>query len=78
MNKAEYSYCGPIFSTVRVTNCYEFTGELIRELSGAGMHWDGKNRIGKDVPEGTYYYIANYRDNFDKIRTFTGFVELIR
>jgi gliding motility-associated-like protein len=53
-------------------------GELIRKMSGAGMHWDGKNKNGNEVPEGTYYYIAHYIDNAGKIKTFTGFVELIR
>jgi gliding motility-associated-like protein len=53
-------------------------GELIRELSGAGMKWDGRNKNGKDVPAGVYYYIAHYKDNHDELQTFTGFVELIR
>ena len=53
-------------------------GELIRKLEGPILKWDGKNKIGRDVPDGVYYYIAHYINNYDEIQTFAGFVELIR
>lgn len=40
--------------------------------------WDGRNKDGKDCTDGVYYYICNAATNEGEIKTFTGFVHLIR
>ncbi|HLG34324.1 MAG TPA: gliding motility-associated C-terminal domain-containing protein [Bacteroidia bacterium] len=57
---------------------YNRWGELVRQLSGSILKWDGKNNAGRDVPDGVYYYICHYINNYSEMQTFTGFVELIR
>jgi gliding motility-associated-like protein len=57
---------------------YNRWGELVRELHGSLMKWDGKNNSGRDVPDGVYYYICHYIDNYSEMKIFKGFVELIR
>ncbi len=48
-------------------------GEIVYESNDPYFHWDGKNKRGNDVSEGTYYYImhASRRDS-------NGFIEIIR
>ena len=57
---------------------YNRWGEFIRQLNGSNLKWDGKNEEGKNVPDGVYYYICHYINNFSERQTFKGFVELIR
>ena len=42
---------------------------------GYNSPWDGKNRQGKDVPDGTYFYAIEIGHGFDPIK---GTVTIIR
>jgi gliding motility-associated-like protein len=55
---------------------YNRWGQLIFEANPYQNNWDGRNSGGKDLPEGTYYFILQSIENEDK--TYTGFVTLIR
>lgn len=75
-------YCG-FFAEVKIFNrwgamVYESNDYTIgsEDVSGTHGDWDGKSSraIGSanQVPNGTYYYIINVKDNFGVIGTYTG------
>jgi gliding motility-associated-like protein len=51
-------------------------GQLIFEANPYLNDWDGKNNAGKDVPEGTYYFVLQSLE--DEAKSYTGFVTLVR
>ena len=50
-------------------------GRLIFHSVGYNLPWDGKNREGKDVPDGAYFYAIEIGHGFDPIK---GTVTIIR
>ncbi|MAO71363.1 MAG: hypothetical protein CMD02_02500 [Flavobacteriales bacterium] len=59
-------------SEVRVYNRY---GKLVFKSIGYDSPWDGKNETGNDVMDGSYFYIIDLGDEYDKIK---GTVSIIR
>lgn len=62
-------------------NCriYDRWGIFLYEWSDLKGGWDGKNTSnGKDVTDGTYYYIIKYLDNKSKAFTKEGYLQLIK
>ena len=50
-------------------------GDMVYEKNPYKNDWDGKNKSGQDLPEGTYYYILNINDGK---KTVSGYVDLRR
>tara|TARA_B110000879_G_scaffold163393_1_gene211004 strand:+ start:838 stop:3744 length:2907 start_codon:yes stop_codon:yes gene_type:complete len=59
-------------SEIRIYNRY---GKLLFKSIGYSMPWDGKNKNGNDVTEGTYFYDIEIGHDFDAIK---GSVTIIR
>ena len=59
-------------SEVRVYNRY---GKLVFKSFGYALPWDGKNESGNDVKDGSYFYVIDLGDEYDKIK---GTVSIIR
>jgi gliding motility-associated-like protein len=62
-------------------NCkiYDRWGLLLCEWNGTDGGWDGKNMSnGKQVSDGTYYYILVYKDDRKQESTKTGYLQLVR
>ena len=59
-------------SEVRVYNRY---GKLVFKSFGYESPWDGKNESGNDVKDGTYFYVIDLGDEYDKLK---GTVSVIR
>ena len=59
-------------SEVRVYNRY---GKLVFKSIGYDSPWDGKNETGNDVKDGSYFYVIDLGDQYDKIK---GTVSIIR
>jgi gliding motility-associated-like protein len=57
---------------------YNRWGNLIREVVGVTSSWDGKNKNGNDVDDGTYYYVITATGYDDTTKEIAGFVQLIR
>jgi len=50
-------------------------GDKVKELRHYGQNgvfWDGTNKSGKMVPDGTYYYVLKIRD----VKNFTGWIQV--
>ena len=51
-------------------------------INGIYINWDGKNKSGADVAEGTYYYnakiIFDVLDGYDNEKEIKGWVQLLR
>ena len=52
-------------------------GESVFNSKSIDISWDGKNKSGKKVSNGVYYYIVTYTDFKSQSKTLTGFVSLI-
>ncbi|MBK9401561.1 MAG: gliding motility-associated C-terminal domain-containing protein [Bacteroidetes bacterium] len=61
-----------------VLNIYNRWGELIRLITGQEPKWNGKNQEEVPVPEGTYFFVAGYKDYLDKPVEMKGNITLIR
>jgi gliding motility-associated-like protein len=62
-------------------NCkiYDRWGIFLYEWSDVKGGWDGKNNSnGKEVTDGTYYFILSYSDNKSKPFTKQGYLQLVR
>ena len=57
---------------------YNRWGTKIYETNDSKISWNGRTSAGKEVPEGTYYYIIAITDNAGKETTKEGFVSLMR
>ncbi len=57
---------------------YSRWGELVYESTNPFFKWDGKNKAGKPLSDGVYYYIADITSKSDKINSLTGFITLTR
>ncbi len=57
---------------------YDRWGILLHEWTGLDGGWDGKGKNGNSSPDGTYFYIINYKDIYSKTINKHGFFELIR
>ena len=51
-------------------------GEMVYEVKGRYQPWEGKNKKGKMLPIGTYYYIIDLHDG--KTKPVSGPVTIIR
>ena len=60
------------WSTITI---YGRFGKKVYESVGYDTPWDGKNKKGKDVPDGTYFYSIILKGGIDAIR---GTVTVIR
>jgi gliding motility-associated-like protein len=49
-------------------------GMVVYEQKNYTDQWEGRSNDGKELPDGTYYYIIEQRSG----KTFTGWVYLIR
>jgi gliding motility-associated-like protein len=52
-------------------------GESVFKSKSLDVAWDGKNKSGKKLNDGVYYYIISYSDFKKQSKTLTGFVNLI-
>jgi gliding motility-associated-like protein len=57
---------------------YNRWGILIFETNQTNQKWDGKTTSGKECPEGTYYYVLNYKLLDKESERVTGYVTLFR
>ena len=57
---------------------YNRWGLLLAEWDALAKAWDGKTSSGNEVPEGTYFYIANAVKNNGDASEYKGFIELLR
>ncbi len=57
---------------------YNRWGNKIKTIEGTTAKWDGTNDNGKNVSAGTYFYVANVIDYFQKSKQFKGTIELIK
>ncbi len=64
---------------IKTLNCVIFDrwGLKMFEWTGINGSWDGNVKAGV-APAGTYFYIINYTDSFDKTTTEKGFLNLFR
>lgn len=53
-------------------------GEIAGEFREEDLPWNAKNRNGKEVPDGVYYYILKFTDHFNKPIENTGFIQIVR
>jgi gliding motility-associated-like protein len=53
-------------NTVRIINTYGETVFSVKNYNNTDVVWDGRNRNGKFVPDGTYYYIV-HANNLDAL-----------
>lgn len=53
-------------------------GKKIKELNGTIIKWDGTNENNEKVSAGTYFYIANVIDYFNRSKNFNGIIEIIK
>jgi gliding motility-associated-like protein len=51
-------------------------GQIVFEANPYLNNWDGRDLSGRELPEGTYYFILVATD--DETKTYTGFLTLIR
>lgn len=61
-------------------NCKIFNrwGEMIYEFNQVNASWDGRTNTGSICPDGTYYFIVNYKKVNSDWETAKGFVTLLR
>ncbi|MES2567636.1 MAG: gliding motility-associated C-terminal domain-containing protein [Bacteroidota bacterium] len=66
-------------SGLKTLNCtiYDRWGLKMHEWDAINGFWDGSAKSGS-APAGTYFYIINYTDQFDKSTTEKGFLNLFR
>lgn len=57
---------------------YDRWGILLHEWTGIDGGWDGKGKNGNNETDGTYFYIINYNDIYNKAINKNGFFELVR
>ena len=57
---------------------YNRWGEKIYDTTSLKIGWDGRNKKGKQVPDGIYYYVVDAVLNSNADFSKTGFVTLIR
>jgi gliding motility-associated-like protein len=57
---------------------YNRWGQLLYEWHNANGYWDGRTSAGKEVPEGTYYYIIKYTTLKNEDFEVKGSITLIR
>lgn len=58
---------------VRIVNRWGVEVRSFKNYDNTSRVWDGKNENGKDLTEGTYYYVVSIKEN-----EFTGYIELTR
>lgn len=52
---------------------YNRWGQRLFEAKENGTYWDGRTTAGKQVPDGTYYYIITTKE-----KVYTGFLQLLK
>jgi gliding motility-associated-like protein len=58
---------------------YNRWGERVFQSDNSTVHWNGRiNNTGKEVPDGTYYYLLKLTDTQGKATEHNGFVSLVR
>lgn len=79
-----YDGVNDVFEPLSLTNVQSYSvaiynrwGNLIF-FSDASMHWDGLNSDGKQVSDGTYFYLITYNTYCDTQSDIHGFVTVIR
>ncbi|MES2134131.1 MAG: PKD domain-containing protein [Bacteroidota bacterium] len=50
-------------------------GLIVYEKSGYNNNWDGKNKKGEILPDGTYFYVLTFEENK---KVYKGFIALLR
>lgn len=73
-----------VFKVVNRTGTEVFTYDSSKDTNGNGIYieWDGKNKAGKELPAGVYYYIAEVE--YDVLatskshKTLKGWVQLVK
>ncbi len=79
--KNDYFDLGAVNAEQIRIKIYNSTGVLVFESDNytEGNPWDGKNTNGVELPEGTYYYIADIKvAGREKEFQFRSFVEILR
>ncbi|MDG1476975.1 MAG: gliding motility-associated C-terminal domain-containing protein [Vicingaceae bacterium] len=57
---------------------YNRWGQLVFETNQIDQSWDGRTNTDSECPEGTYYYILNYKMIDEEWETHKGYITLIR
>lgn len=65
------------YKKIQVT-IYDRWGLIMAEYDGTVKSWDGKNKKGDYVSEGTYYYVIEATDRFDKDSKYKGHLLLVK
>jgi gliding motility-associated-like protein len=77
-NDNDLFYIGKDYITQITGAVYNRWGQVMFNWSGKNIGWDGRTASGMIVPEGTYYYIAEYETIDKKTGTASGFLLLVR
>lgn len=57
---------------------YDRWGQVVHRSVGYAEAWNGKNRRGRDVPTGTYYYVIDLNDPDVELPLVKGYVAILR
>ena len=57
---------------------YDRWGQMVYRSVGYPEPWDGKNRRGRDLPTGTYYYVIDLNDPDVELPLVKGYVAIVR
>lgn len=57
---------------------YNRWGDLIKLIEAQQPRWDGTNEANVSVPEGTYFFIANYLDFYSQPVKLKGYITLVK
>ncbi|RPI00254.1 MAG: gliding motility-associated C-terminal domain-containing protein [Ignavibacteriae bacterium] len=80
-SKNDYFDLGATYAENIHIKIFSKTGTLVHESENyeAGSLWDGYNKTGVELPEGTYFYIADIKVAGRQKRVqFRSFVEILR
>ena len=71
----QFPECKIAYSDFKVFNRW---GEAVFSKVRYENNWDGRSNDGVDLPEGTYYYVMNFKTSDGKSFVIKNFIELIR
>ena len=57
---------------------YNRWGQMVFSWNSPSGYWDGKNQLGFEVPDGTYFYSVSYKNTLRGFTNFNGSISLIR
>jgi gliding motility-associated-like protein len=57
---------------------YDRWGQVVHRSVGYAEPWNGKNRRGRDLPTGTYYFVIDLNDPDVELPLVKGYVAILR